>query len=279
MKLLVLFLQYDLQKYPNSFQNFKRYIDLLDCKKNIIIIDNLSENRIEEKIAWNIYFIGGDNSSWEFSGWDKGVAFAKQKKLNFDVVLFANDSFFSYGWSILENCARYKLPDIAYRKKAIVGQLDTKNFLMNAFGYDVSTWICTNTFFIHKEILEKVVPLAHLSDTDLDMIVSKSFDKKKFLCNNILSTSYKEMLLQWLTKDWHSKMVISEENFDFFRKKVTAMINESLLTARIRSLGYEVLSYSEIQNNYNSRKVKKNLRSFFGKLTQWYHSVSSGCGA
>jgi hypothetical protein len=198
VNLLILFIQYDTLKYPNSFQYFKRYIDQLNCKNNIIIIDNLDEMRVEERIAKNIYFIGGDNSSWEFSGWDKGLNFAKQKGIKFDVVLFANDSFFSYGWSILENGDKYKLPNIAYHNKAIVGQLDTKNFPMDALGYDVSTWICTNAFFMHKEILDKLVQVAYLTDIELDMIISKDFDNKYFLCSNILSASYREMLIKWL---------------------------------------------------------------------------------
>lgn len=262
MNLLVLFIQYDTLKYPDSFKYFKHYIDKINCTKNIIIIDNLYEKRIEKRIEKNIYLIGGDNSSWEFSGWDRGLDFAKQNRIKFDVVLFANDSFFSYGWSILENGAKYKLPDIAYRNKAIVGQLDTKNYPMDALGYDVSSWICTNAFFIHKEIVDKLVKVAYLSDFDLDMIISKDFNEEYFLYSNILSTSYREMLIKWLTSDWHSKIVISEDNFDFFRKKARSMINESLLTARIRSLGYDVLSYGDIMNNYNNRKKK----TFFHSL-------------
>jgi hypothetical protein len=57
-------------------------------------------------------------------------------------------------------------------------------------------------------------------------------------------------------------MAISEDNFDFFRKKVRAMINESLLTARVRSLGYDVLSFSDIRNNYNQRKENRFLHLF-----------------
>jgi hypothetical protein len=60
-----------------------------------------------------------------------------------------------------------------------------------------------------------------------------------------VGTSYRQMVIQWLTEEWHSKHEIDESNWLTYRKKVKAMLNESLLTARIKEKKFKVESYKQ----------------------------------
>jgi len=72
-----------------------------------------------------------------------------------------------------------------------------------------------------------------------------------FFDEAMLSDSYKQMITLWLTKEWHSSFKIEKNTWEFFRKKVKAMLNESLLTARIREAGFPVLPYADITSGNN----------------------------
>lgn len=265
MKLLVLFLQYDTKKYPESFEKACIYIEKIRCSKIYIIIDNAHENKDTKKINYNTYIIGGDNSAWEFSGWDKGLEFANKNDIDYDIVLFVNDAFFAYGWSILENAATYKLANITKNHEAFMGQLDTKGYPMKIYGKNVSSWICSNAFFMHKKILNLLDKITSVVENDLNYFLYKSFNESYFLPNAPLDENYKNMARNWLTKEWHSKIIVSEKNWGFFRKKVQAMLNESLLTSRIRSLGFEIISYAQLKESHEKKtllKIKRFLHKF-----------------
>lgn len=250
MKLAILFLEYGNGKYPNSFVRFKPYADKLDCSKCYYIIDNMEkENYLIE--SSNMYRINGDNSNWEFSGWQKGINYLRQNNIHYDAILFANDAFFAYGWSLLEYSNKLNLNKWLQNGNSMMGHIDTKDIELEVFGSDVSHWICTNCFFLPKHILEKMDSIVSVSDEILDTIVSHKFPggfekeahNNYFQLNSGLNDNYKSMIITWLTKEWHGKLKINETTWDFFRNKVRSLLNESLLTSRIKNLGYYIESY------------------------------------
>jgi len=92
--LAVVHLQYDYSKYPDSFAYIVGQLNKLSCKKKYFIINN---KRIKKKneIFDNVYILPGDNSNWEFSGWQKGLDYIR-KNIDCDLILFTNDSLNSH---------------------------------------------------------------------------------------------------------------------------------------------------------------------------------------
>jgi len=121
--------------------------------------------------------IGGDNSSWEFSGWQKGIDFVLDENFTCDVILFANDAFYAYGWSIFEKAAEYNLPYLAHISGSALGQLDTKGYAMTALGYDVTSWLCTNSFFLPTKIVKAIETLVSVDDLILSNILPDNYEK------------------------------------------------------------------------------------------------------
>jgi len=251
MKLAILFLEYDNGKYPNSFTRFTSYVEKIAyCHKCYYIIDNMRKKDYLLK-SCDTYRIDGDNSSWEFSGWQKGIDYLRQNNINYDAVLFANDAFFAYGWSLLEYSNKLNLCKWLLNGNSMMGHIDTKNIELEVFGNDVSNWICTNCFFLPRRIIEQIDNIISVNDEKLDAIVSNIFPGgfeeeayiKYFKFDSGLNDNYKNMVITWLTKEWHGKFKINETTWDFFRNKLCSLLNESLLTARIKKMGYNIESY------------------------------------
>ncbi len=264
MKLLVLFLEYNTGKYKNSFELLKSYVDKFKgCKKNYYIIDNFTEEDYFKKISENVFRIGGDNSSWEFSGWQKGVELLEENNIEYDVILFANDAFLAYGWSILEKDLNLELLRVAIRNNSAIGQVDTKGIKLEAFGQDVSNWICTNCFFMPRKIVEGIGTVVTIDENKLNKVVNKKYSKESYFLEQApLNENYKKMAIRWLTEEWHSKFEINEKNWDRFRGKLKAMLNESLLSAKIKQAGFRIEHY---------KLETKPKTSIFQKIKEIFH--------
>src|ERR1022692_3531464 len=65
----------------------------LPGRKTIVYIDNSVPSQVLEQLGENEFVLGGDNTYLEFSGWQKGLEFVRERGLTGDVCLFANDTF------------------------------------------------------------------------------------------------------------------------------------------------------------------------------------------
>ena len=51
---IVLYLQYDQNKYPNSFEVLQQYLSKLDCEKEIFIIDNKDDVKKDDNLIISV---------------------------------------------------------------------------------------------------------------------------------------------------------------------------------------------------------------------------------
>lgn len=369
MRLVILFVEYDNGNRADSFRLFRSITDKIDCNKTYYIIDNLNEGNYVTPVTANIYRMGGDNSNWEFSAWQKCLNFLRKENVPYDAALLSNDAFMAYGWNFIEKNASVELIRRAIANRSVIGHIDTKGYPMNAMGYDVSNWICTNCFIMPREIIDGMGTIVSVNNEKMDQIIDSryeerlllekkittadlengcfelkanldvaittcrieadksftsaadgrelcvlihnisvggiSFEKapirsglyekegisrwmkrtalieynsdvkgafiiKGFIPMDIMShnyngemsvkvfattpvfkkeapigNSYKQMAINWFTDEWHSKLPINGKNWNLYRNKVKAMLNESLLSARVRDNGFSVQSYKE----------------------------------
>lgn len=248
LRLAILFLRYDNGKYPGAFESVKKYLENVSAEKVYFIIDNLNEGSYVNKNEENEYLVGGDNSDWEFSGWQRGVQVLNQLNIKYDVILFINDAFLAYGWSILQNPRLDEIISKIMVCKALVGQLDTKGTKLESVGNDVSEWICTNCFFVAYDLLQIIESVVSVHYSEMDSFIDSEYydDVPLFKLDAPLSNAYKSMIIQWLTEEWHSKFKINNKTWAFYRHKVCAILNEGLLTAKFKKRGLKALSYKNL---------------------------------
>ena len=216
----------------------------------ILIIDNSIPEGFEKELANNCHLIAGDNSSWDFSGWDKGVewiqsAFAPKAD---SIFLFANDTFYrSYGKEYLT----------LFRPGAVKGALERDGLIgfaddaypenVELFGISSRRWIRTSLFILNYRTLQKLLPLA-ITHTD-EQLFSPNW-QQFFHSEAPLSRNYQQFLKTWLfghtfpgssyRKAWHSQGELTPENFFRLKKKTRSILSEHFLSARAANLGIPV---------------------------------------
>ena len=75
-----------------------------------------------------------------------------------------------------------------------------------------------------------------------------------------LSQNYRDYIRSWLTGDgtgqgvvWHSRFDLADETLDLFRTKALAIVNEHMITVRLRELGYPVVDVTWLANRLTGR--------------------------
>lgn len=238
LKVAVVYLQYDRKKYPYSFQ----YVSGLLSKNNsnteyvYIVVDNYNEDLFLE-VYGNIHVLSGDNTNWEFSGWQKGLIYIKEN-IECDLIMFLNDSLRSYKHEILRMKRFEEMLKYSFKKNLLFGKIDsTGSGNFNFLGYNLNTWVRSNAFAGPSEIFQHCeVDYSYLFN--INSIVE---DVDKFLNNPQLGLDLRNHIYNWLSFRWHSKFD-ARSNLELFRNKTKAILNEKLLTAKITEKGFSILN-------------------------------------
>ncbi len=374
ISLSVIFVEYERHSGSSNkaFNILQSYLaNIQDCRITYLRVDNKNE-RQQIKQDGNVYTLGGDNTFREFSGWQKGLEAINSLKLNCDLVLITNDMFLKPGPSFLQDYSTKEILKRCIEGNKIIGRRDSANQQYSVFGYDVSSWVCTNAFFVPKPAFDRSKSVVLVDDNihdilvrsysdrhlqykacltpanfknddfsieidlrdnypkeirfKLDMVTSegeiitdgnmplgiisrdityngsvcpkevfiRGIDDSQGRCQtaqsflmsfpcepgklalkgfvsadicaklhpNLLQISvyndsylyqedapinitYKRWIIEWLTERWHSKFDINANTWELFKTKAAAIINESLLTAKLAELGYKSESFGD----------------------------------
>ncbi|WP_117235687.1 hypothetical protein [Vibrio maerlii] len=211
---------------------------------NYVIVDNADS--IEERCDNNQYFIHGDNSCFDFSGWDKGYVFAEEQGLikSDSIILFANDTFFQRNYADGENFLDVFDSNIIQGRnldESAIGYLDDFPKVVTLDGIEYKSWIRSNIFFIPQGVMRK------LGSMVFDFPKSRIFsdDIKKFWSDDpLISANWKAYISSWLfgmqdekfpeyKLNWLKSRPLDDSNWLFFQNKAMTILSEHYLTARL----------------------------------------------
>lgn len=241
--LAVLFLQYDTLKYPGVFDAMKAMVDRIRlCRPTYYLIDNRDEGGGVRRIAEGVYSVGGDNSSWEFSAWQRGVERLKEAGHEPAVYLFITDAFLGPGPSFLADCGTRALLK-SFLLASAVGRIDAFGPGGVLLGHEVPDWLCTGCFFLPRRIVEALGGMVTVGEDAMDAFMPREFTGEVFRKDAPMSDRYKEFIIDWMTRRRRHTYTICAATWREFRGKVRAILNEAMLTVRIREAGYRVRRY------------------------------------
>ncbi len=241
---MVLFVQFGDEKYPGSFKKLKSYIDPISfCNKEYYIIDNKYPDLSFTYSEDNVIKIGGDNTLYDFTGWQKGLDIINSLNVKYDIILLCNSSFEVNGKSYLENHATLPLLLRSIIFKTAIGRIDSHRRKISALDLDVSRWICTNAIFIPRPIIDTLGQIITIGPEDVDSILHIHYNDSIFKNDAPISLGYRATIINWITKQWHSKYNISPENWELTKIKIISILNEALLSARIKRSGFQIKRY------------------------------------
>lgn len=236
MKVLVLFLQYDTEKYPYALHYFKKYLTYINEHEiTILTIDNKNEKLPFTKLSKNEYIIGGDNTLWEFSGWQKGVECLNSNEINYDCIIFANDSFLAPagGSSDLSGIINNQSINESYYTNSLIGELVGKDTNAVIFGCYIKDYIRTHCFIMPKELVQKLNSIPTIGIDALNQCIDETYQGKYFKDDAPISKNFQKMWVNHIKTYWHSR-IKPEDNWELYRMKTLAVLNEIFLTVRVR---------------------------------------------
>lgn len=251
-RVYALFNQYHNTHQESGVKKLKEFIQQKfgNVEQIILVIDNSIENDLEIKYNKNYHFLSGDDSSYEFSGWDKGIKYIERyfEPKEKDAFILANDTFHrNYGDEYLNYFYNKVIIDCINNNK-IYGYIDGYPQPIQIFGLTIQHWIRTSLIILNYKTLKELSPLAiPFSNEEL---FSENYEE--FFHKNIkISENYKQYIKTWLfgeedktgifKEKWHSQRPLTKDNFEFFKGKTRAIFCEHYFSARAKEKGIEIV--------------------------------------
>lgn len=255
LKILNLHVQYDSKKYGGNIDYLKYlFRNLHRTKIDIVIINNKIE---EDKININndAVYINGDNSIWDFSGWQKGLLKLGSSINNYDLVILSNDSC-PLNSDEYKNELKDVIFEYIYSTNIVTGIVWALNmyddfkalFLFKPQEYFIKSkkfnyWIRSNFIIIPVTVLKKI----NWNIINIDEIFNDEYSTSPYK-DNILSDNLQEMILNYLCsknkeekKIWHSRFDYEYNNYTLFCTKATTIVNEMWLSALLVNCNVKIV--------------------------------------
>ncbi|HIF9248507.1 TPA: hypothetical protein ACX6Q2_003411 [Photobacterium damselae] len=199
---------------------------------NIVVVNNnASNNLIGENKTYDL--LVGDNSYWEFSGWEQGLDFLNKKYdlKDEDIIIFANDTFCQHrSFGVIDKYIFEKGFNRLYEEKNIaIGDVDSFGKSFEICSHTQKEWISTYLFGMHYGTVKKILPLSSL----------KSLEDEIFFLNGEIkgidiSISLRKHLENWLLPNdntgWY-KARKSDDNI--LKRKLLAILHEKKLSCNL----------------------------------------------
>lgn len=276
----VFFLQYDTAKYPDSLALVKKQLSRLEgFAFDLVVIDNKKLGDDEAKEQDGALLIPGDNSAWEFSGWNKAVRTARVRGKNYRAAIFINDSFINNRRQNLDWLSGPVLNYLSSNSMA-GGILNYRNryrglrgyFLLDLDSYGIrkasfKAWLRSNFFILPWD----KVPEGGFETWDPGDIFPKSWDPGIYLKEAPLSESLRRRLVNYLSPEgrfdpsdvWHSHFKLDQATFSFFTGKATAIINEMYLGQQLLEHSLPLIDIRLLSGLINCRVFSRKARQRF----------------
>jgi len=197
--------------------------------------------------------IVGDNSAREFSGYQAGVRHLRSSGIAPDVWILANDRVDAYGLDAVGLLCDRTL-DVAASLPCVLGQVDSWPAPSRLLGVDVTNWARSNLLVVPEHSLRSIGSLMTIDAREFDSLVSDDPPDSRTLANPALAlqslgTAWSALAAEWLTgvgsslrSHWYGAAPLEPSIWSAYRGKVHSIVNEQLLSARLRASDAPIVS-------------------------------------
>jgi hypothetical protein len=244
--LSIVFVRFDRRKHAGAWEALHEHVATLGQRRvAMVIVDNAasSPDPAEED---GVPVVAGDNSAWEFSAFDTGIAWLRERRRLFDLTLLVTDAFRAYGDAFLAGVDR-ELLDLCRRLPAAAGWVDSFCESLRLLGVDYEAWLRTSYLVLPSSVLEGVQPFAWSLPEGL---FSEDW-RWPWGPEAPVNEGLRRHLEQWLVRQpeasaeegaddrdtWHSRFDLDDATFPLFKDKVRAILREHHLSIRLARAG------------------------------------------
>lgn len=242
MKILCLFLQHGAERYPLAFSSLREwYRDTLpEVACDYWIIDNsLAGAGPFPAPAESVALVAGENSSGEFSGWEKFLREHTDLLSGYDLVHFVTSAF-------QQNYVRYlrhvnaAMLQVAATTRLCLGHLDYYEMPVRLGSNYSASWIRTCFFFMSPSTVATISDWVYCREPDL--VFSSGMD---FRANGFIDDAYCERISGWLAGGPQQGVIYHSPAVEIagFRRKTVAIINEHGFSVSLRRAGIALLDF------------------------------------
>jgi hypothetical protein len=268
MRVLILFVRHGTDKYQDALNKLDRIYQTqaASVKRHTIVIDNAMPADFSEDYRPDCQLIGGDNTAWEFSGWQRALdMLGDDLKHCFDAVHFVSSAFTMLYTDFIDVFSQ-PIVEVAAQHPVCTGHIDYYPYPIKFNSYISRHWIRTSFWLLNTSELVRLGKLVSIRDSS--GLFSQQ-DDWPFVKNGPLSIGYQALIHDWITSEqgtgqgtsWHSRLDLSIKSDRIrFEQKAMAIINEHLLSIRLRAQGTSVLDMTYLGRLIESRNA---MRSHF----------------
>jgi hypothetical protein len=250
MRVLVLFVRHGAERYSHALDEltglYERRAPRLT--RSTIVIDNALPAEWSKELGPDSLLIGGDNTWWEFSGWQRAIDQLGSEVKKYDVVHFVTSAFGTLYTDYLERFCP-QIVELAAERPIAVGHIDYYPHPVRVGSFVSRHWIRSAFWLINPFELLRLRSLVSL-DSGAELFASGG--GWPFAATAPLSCGYQRLIQDWLTTDqgtgqgttWHSRFALNETTRTLFQNKTVAILNEHLLSIRLRAQGTHLLDLS-----------------------------------
>jgi hypothetical protein len=241
MRVLTIFVRHGTDKYERAEQELTDLFQsqLPDVERHTVVVDTARpRHEIERQPGRDV--TGSDNASWEFTGFDAGLAQVGDDVWAYDLVNLTTSAFRQLYAGYLERFRPEVLQSIVGRPVCL-GHIDCYNEVIEVGGCASQHWVRSSCLFIPP--LELKILGTLISTGERDRWFSGN-PQEPFRTDAPLSAAYRRLITDWLTGQdigqgvsWHSPMGLDTANLQRFEQKTMAILNEHLLGIRLRASG------------------------------------------
>ena len=215
-----------------------------DVERRVVVVDNALPRAFADEREDGTALIGGDNSSWEFSAFDRAIEFVGADIWSYDFVHFATSAFNTLYVAYLD---RFTSPLLtaASGRPACIGHIDCYNEPVGIGPFVSQHWLRSCFFFTTPAQVRALGTFVSVPDP------SRLFSgdpASPFRADAPVSETYRRYVIDWLIGadigqgvTWHSRTSLTPEGLPTFEFKAASIFNEHLLSIRLRAQGCPVV--------------------------------------
>lgn len=197
--------------------------------------------------ATSWYLVSGSNKNHEFSGWQEGLAVLSESSDVYRYIIFANDTIAredspTRRAHLLQRLARTITDRRLYDAVGLIHDSPRLGVGNDLGPHPIQNWLCTGCFAISGLLLSK---LGGIIDYSMYCSEFTAINNEPTLLNNNTSLALKAHIEDWLSNVEHgwNKAIPkpwSSSEITYLRKKTLMILNEMMLSIKIRQAGAEL---------------------------------------
>jgi hypothetical protein len=277
MRIITLLARHGNEAYPDAVSNVDDFFagQLSAVDHEMVIIDNSLPEGLRQTVGPGCAVIGGSNALWEFSAWDSGVEYLGDRISDFDFVHLATSAFKALDCHYLD-CFSPEMLSLVLGKSTAVGHIDYYPAPIVIEDESSQAWLRSSWILLPWPELKMLRSVVSLDDRSV--FFSGSPDAP-FREDAPLSINYERYIVGWLTGGgtgvrngalWHSRLRLGSETLEHFEAKSMAILNEHMLSIRLRLQGCSLVDASWLSVRSTSLQPDQAL----GMIPNWKLQVS-----